>query len=310
MPSESEALDAYSQVVTTVAAKLLPSVASLTVQTNRGEGAGSGVAYTDDGFVLTSAHVISGAHAGMAEFSDGNESGFDVVGVDPLADLAVLRVRDGKVAPATLGDADTLRIGQLVVAVGNPLGLAGSVTAGVVSALGRSLPVRGGRRVRLIDDVIQTDAALNPGNSGGALADSSGRVVGINTAVAGIGLGLAVPINSTTRTIISELMSTGRVRRAWLGVAGAPAQLPPQLAQKFKQRRGLRLLEVVPGSPAAKSGLYLADIIITAAGKPVQGVQDVQRLMLGSAIGARLQITVLRRGALVDVVAIPAPLDP
>jgi S1-C subfamily serine protease len=309
MATESEALDAYSQVVSQVAAKLLPSVASLTVQTNRGEGAGSGVAFTDDGFVLTSAHVVLGALAGMAEFTDGTESRFDVVGVDPLADLAVLRIREGRPPTATLGNADTLRIGQLVVAVGNPLGLAGSVTAGVISALGRSLPVRDGRRTRLIDDVIQTDAALNPGNSGGALADSAGRVVGINTAVAGIGLGLAVPINSTTRTIISELMTTGRVRRAFLGVAGAPAPLPPQVATRLSQRRGLRLMEVVPGSPAAKAGLYLGDIIVSAGGKPVQGVQDIQRLMLGPAIGQRLPITVLRRGAFVDVVAVPAPLD-
>ena len=309
MPSESEALDAYSQVVSRVAAKLLPSVASLTVRTGRGEGAGSGVAFTDDGFMLTSAHVVAGGGSGLAEFTDGNESRFDVVGADPLSDLAVLRVRDGGAPPATLGDADTLRIGQLVVAVGNPLGLAGSVTAGVISALGRSLPVRDGRRARLIDDVIQTDAALNPGNSGGAPADSAGRVVGINTAVAGIGLGLAVPINSTTRTIISELMSTGRVRRAWLGVAGAPGPLPPQLASKLGQRRGLRLIEVVPGSPAAKAGLFIGDIILTAGGKPVQGVQDILRLMLGSAIGTRLPITVLRRGALVDVIAVPAALS-
>jgi len=309
MPSDSEALDAYSTVVSTVAAKLLPSVAALTVRTNRGDGAGSGVSFTKDGFILTSAHVVAGANAGVAEFTDGNESRFDVVGADPLADLAVLRVRDGSAPPATLGDADTLRIGQLVVAVGNPLGLAGSVTAGVVSGLGRSLPIGDGRRARLIDDVIQTDAALNPGNSGGALADSSGKVVGINTAVAGIGLGLAVPINSTTRSIISELMSTGRVRRAWLGVAGAPAPLPPPVAQKLGQRRGLRLLEVVPGSPAAKAGLFLGDVIVSAGGKAVQGVQDIQRQMLGSAIGSRLPLTVLRRGAFVDVIAVPAQLS-
>jgi S1-C subfamily serine protease len=296
-------------VVSRVAATLLPSVASLAVRTGRGEGAGSGVAFTDDGFMLTSAHVVAGGGSGLAEFTDGTESRFDVVGADPLSDLAVLRVRDGGAPPATLGDADTLRIGQLVVAVGNPLGLAGSVTAGVVSALGRSLPVRDGRRGRLIDDVIQTDAALNPGNSGGALADSAGRVVGVNTAVAGIGLGLAVPINATTRTIITELMSTGRVRRAWLGVAGAPAPLPPQLVAKLGQRRGLRLIEVVPGSPAAKAGLFIGDIIITAGGKSVQGVQDILRLMLGSAIGTRLPITVLRRGALVDVIAVPASLS-
>jgi S1-C subfamily serine protease len=309
MPSEKDALDAYSQIVSSVAAKLLPSVASLAVHTGRGEGAGSGVAFTDDGFMLTSAHVVAYANTGVAEFANGTETRFDVVGSDPLSDLAVLRIRGGPAPPATLGDADTLRIGQLVVAVGNPMGLAGSVTAGVVSALGRSLPVRDGRRARLIDDVIQTDAALNPGNSGGALADSTGRVVGINTAVAGIGLGLAVPVNATTRTIVSELMSTGKVRRAWLGVAGAPAPLPPPLAERLGQRHGLRVVEVVPGSPAGKAGIYLGDVIVSAGGKPVQNVQALLKLMLGPAIGTRLQITVLRRGAFVDVVAVPSPLD-
>lgn len=304
------ALDAYSQVVTTVAASVLPSVASLTVRTPRGEGAGSGVLFTADGFMLTSSHVVSGGTGGKAEFSDGSETRFEIVGADPLADLAVIRVGDtGAGQPATLGDADTLRIGQLVVAVGNPMGLAGSVTAGVVSALGRSLPVRDGRRLRLIDDVIQTDAALNPGNSGGALADAGSRVVGVNTAVAGIGLGLAVPINATTRDIIGELISTGRVRRAWLGVAGVPVPLTPGLAQRFGQRRGLRLVEVVPASPAGEAGLYVGDVLISAGGRPVQATQDVQKLMLGKAIGTRLPITVLRRDALVDVVAVPRPLD-
>jgi len=302
-------MDAYSQVVSGVAGTLLPSVASLTVRSRRGEGAGSGVVFTDDGFMLTSAHVVLAADGGLAEFTSGAQTRFDVVGADPLADLAVLRTHERSGNPAALGDADTLRIGQLVVAVGNPMGLSGSVTAGVVSALGRSLPVRDGRHVRLIDDVIQTDAALNPGNSGGALADSTGRVIGINTAVAGFGLGLAVPINSTTRQIISELVSTGKVRRAWLGVAGVPVPLPPALATRLDQHRGLRLVEVVPGSPAAEAGLFLGDVMLHAGGKPVQGVQDVQRLMLGRAIGTRLPITVLRRGALVDVVAIPAPLS-
>jgi len=307
--TDSDALDAYSRAVTTVAAALLPCVASLTVRTRRGSGAGSAVVFTADGLTLTSAHVVEEATGGSAEFTSGEQTKFDIVGSDPLADLAVLRLREGGAPAATLGDADTLRIGQLVIAVGNPLGLAGSVTAGVVSALGRSIPARDGRRIRLIDDVIQTDAALNPGNSGGALADSAGRVVGINTAVAGFGLGLAVPINSTTRQIISELVSTGRVRRAYLGIAGTPAPLPPALATRLGQRRGLRLVEVVPGGPAATAGLFLGDILITAGGKPVQGVQDVQRLMLGTNIGTRLPITVLRRGAFVDVVAVPAPLE-
>src|SRR5262245_32315344 len=183
-----EPLDAYSQVVTTVAERLRPSVGALSVRTSRGGGAGSGVVFTDDGFLLTSAHVVAGTSGGTATFRDGSESRVDGVGADPLADLAVPRARSISAPPATprhaapppLGDAARLRIGQLVVAIGNPMGLAGSVTAGVVSALGRSIPTRDGNRMRLIDDVIQTDAALNPGNSGGALADSHGNVVGIN----------------------------------------------------------------------------------------------------------------------------------
>jgi S1-C subfamily serine protease len=305
---ETEALDAYSRVVTSVAAAVLPSVASLTVRTPRGSGAGSAVLFTADGFLLTSAHVVAGSQVGTAEFGDGEETRFDVVGADPLADLAVVRVASASAPPATLGDANELRVGQLVVAVGNPLGLAGSVTAGVISALGRSLPVYDGRRGRLIDDVIQTDAALNPGNSGGALADARGRVVGVNTAVAGVGVGLAVPINANTRQIISDLVSHGKVRRAWLGVAGVPVALPPPVAERLGQRRGLRVVEVVPGSPAGVAGIYLGDVLVNADGKPVQGVQDVQRLMLGQAIGQRLQLTVLRRGAFVDVVAVPTAL--
>src|SRR5947209_1402264 len=303
-----DALDAYSQVVTGVAARVLPSVAALAVRTPRGAGAGSGVVFTEDGFLLTSAHVVSGATGGTAAFGDGTESRFDVVGADPLADLAVLRVHAAGAPPAVLADADQLKIGQLVVAVGNPMGLAGSVTAVVVSGLGRSLPARDGRHVRLIDNVIQTDAALNPGNSGGALANSAGEVVGINTAVAGYGLGLAVPINAQTRYIVSELLSKGRVRRAWPGVAGVPVPLPPPVAERTGQRLGLRVVEVVPGSPAGVAGVYLGDVIISAGGSPVESVQTLQRLMLGPAIGARLPITVLRKGAYVDVVAVPTEL--
>ena len=305
----SDPLDAYSQVVTTVARTVLPSVAALNVRSARGAGAGSAVSFTDDGFLLTSAHVVAGTSAGAATFADGTEARFDVVGSDPLSDLAVLRVRSAGVKPAELGDADKLQVGQLVVAVGNPMGLAGSVTAGVVSALGRSLPTNDGRRVRLIDDVIQTDAALNPGNSGGALADSNGKVIGINTAVAGFGLGLAVPINSTTRHIISELISGGRVRRAWVGIAGLPVPLPPPTASKLGQRNGLRVVEVVPGSPAGVAGVYLGDVILTAQGQPIQNVQALLRLMLGPAIGSRMPVTLLRKGALVDVVITPAELN-
>jgi S1-C subfamily serine protease len=305
----AEALDAYSRVVTGIATKLLPSVAALSVRTPRGAGAGSAVTFTDDGFLLTNAHVVSGSSGGTAAFSDGIETKFNVVGSDALSDLAVVRVVSSDAPAAPLGDADKLRIGQLVVAVGNPMGLAGSVTAGVVSGLGRSLPARDGRRVRIIDSVIQTDAALNPGNSGGALADATGTVVGINTAVAGYGLGLAVPVNVTTRHIIGELVNTGRVRRAWLGVAGVPTPLPPPLAERLGQKLGLRVIEVVPGSPAGTAGVYLGDILITAGGQPIQSVQALQRLMLGPAIGANLPITLLRKNAFVDVVTVPAELS-
>jgi len=293
----SEALDAYSRVVTGVAADLLPSVAALSVR----NGAGSAVTFTQDGFLLTNAHVVGGNSGGSAAFADGTETKFDVVGADPLSDLAVVRVLNPGAPAAPLGDADTLRIGQLVVAVGNPMGLAGSVTAGVVSGLGRSLPARDGRRIRIIDNVIQTDAALNPGNSGGALADSTGKVVGVNTAVAGYGLGLAVPINTTTRYIIGELLAHGRVRRAWLGVAAVPV--------KTNQRKGLRVVEVVPGSPAGVAGIYLGDVLLSAGGQPLESVQALQRLMLGPAIGVHLPITLLRRNALVDVVTVPAELS-
>jgi len=297
-----DALDAYSRIVVDVADRLLPSVASLRVRSRRGEGAGSAVAFTGDGFMLTSAHVVEGGEKGEAEFGDGSEGPFDVVGADRLSDLAVLRLRDLSAPAAELGDADRLRIGQLVVAVGNPLGLAGSVTTGVVSALGRSIPSRSGRHIRLIDDVIQTDAALNPGNSGGALADSSGHVVGVNTAVAGYGLGLAVPVNSTTLRVLSELTNRGHVRRAWLGVGGAPGPLSPPLAERLGRKTGLRVTEVVPGSPAGRAGVFLGDVIVNAGEQPVTKAQDLQRLMLGAA-GTRLSLTLLRSGAFVDVVA-------
>src|SRR5437764_7725271 len=238
---EAEALDAYSRIVVEVAEKVSRSVGNLRVmrRSRVGQvptGAGSAVALTPDGFLLTSAHVVAGparvgapdsSRTGRATFVDGRELNWRVVGVDRLSDLAVLRADGDGLAPATLGEAEQLRVGQLVVAIGNPNGFAGSVTAGVVSALGRSLPARAGRTMRYIDNVIQTDAALNPGNSGGALVDSGTQVVGVNTAVAGIGLGLAVPINFATRQIIGALMRDGRVRRAYIGIAGGPRPLPP-----------------------------------------------------------------------------------
>ncbi|HEY2549249.1 MAG TPA: trypsin-like peptidase domain-containing protein [Streptosporangiaceae bacterium] len=306
--ADQEPLDAYSAVVAGVAAELTPRVASLRVASGRGESSGSAVLFTADGFLLTNAHVVGQAAGGTALFSDGSSSPFTVVGSDPLSDLAVVRASGQTPPPAELGEADDLVVGQLVVAVGSPLGLAGSVTAGVVSALGRSLPTRSGAAVRLVEDVIQTDAALNPGNSGGALADARARVVGINTAVAGLGLGLAVPVNTTTRGIIAALMHSGRVRRAYLGVVSAPVPLPESIRRRLGRTGGLQVADVVAGGPAARAGLRTGDVLVSAAGRPLATAQDLQQLMLGEAIGRPLEITVLRNGALVDVIAEPTEL--
>jgi len=310
-PADSNPLDAYSQIVSGVAERLTPKVASLRVPRGgpgagygRGESLGSGVVFTGDGFLLTNAHVVGKSTGGTAEFSDGTSAPFRVVGADPLSDLAVLRANGPTPEPAELGEADTLKVGQLVVAVGNPLGLAGSVTAGVVSALGRSLPARG----RVIEDVIQTDAALNPGNSGGALADARARVVGINTAVAGVGLGMAVPVNDTTRKIISALMRDGRVRRAYLGLAMTPGPVPATWRERLGRKTGLLVAQVVAGGPADRAGLRQGDLLLTVAGHPVAVSQDLQRLMFSDAIGRPLAITVMRNGALVDVIAQPSEL--
>jgi S1-C subfamily serine protease len=310
---ELAALDAYSQVVVSVAEELTPRVAALRVSRRRRDGsiaagAGSAVVFTNDGFLLTNAHVVGKAEAGQAAFADGTSVPFHVVGSDPLSDLAVVRADGVTPAPAQLGEASTLKVGQLVVAVGNPLGLAGTITAGVVSALGRSLPTRAGENMRIVDDVIQTDAALNPGNSGGALVVSSGQVVGINTAVAGVGVGLAIPINGITRQIIATLMAEGRVRRAYLGLAGTPAPLPPPMAVRLSQKTGMRIEEIVAEGPAAKAGLRPRDLLVSANGEAVTSAQSLQRLMLGDAIGQPLALTVLRTEALVDVIAVPEEL--
>ena len=314
LPGEAEALDAYSRVVTYVAETLAPSVANLRIsrRTRRGPaaGGGSGVVITPDGYLLTSAHVVEGARQPVrASFTDGSEVEVRVVGSDPLSDLAVLRAESARLTTAELGDAARLRVGQLVVAIGNPNGFAGSVTAGVVSALGRSLPTRAGRNVRIVDDVIQTDAALNPGNSGGALVDGRGRVVGINTAVAGVGLGLAVPINATTRQVVSTLMRDGRVRRAWIGIAGGARPLPPRTAALLGRDRAVEVVEVVDGAPAAQAGLRPEDLVVAVDGAPVRGVDDLQRLMTAERIGTPCELSVVRDGRVRAVSLTPRELD-
>ena len=301
-PSDSEALDAYSSVVTTIARDLAPSVANLRVFRlvrggRRVAGGGSAFVLAPDGFLVTSAHVVEGsAPGGVASFVDGRELAFTVVGSDALSDLAVLRAEGRDLVPAALGDAATLRVGQLVVAIGNPNGFAGSVTAGVVSALGRSLPVRSGSARRVVDNVIQTDAALNPGNSGGALVDGRARVVGVNTAVAGVGLGLAVPIDVHTRRIISALMADGRVRRAYLGVGGGARPLPPRIVARLGRDRAIEVVEVVEGSPAAQAGLQPEDLLVEASGVALRGVDDLQRLMTEEMIGQPIELIVVRGG--------------
>jgi S1-C subfamily serine protease len=314
LPSEEEALDAYSQVVTSVAERVLPSVASLRISRRiyggrQAQGSGSAVAITPDGFLVTSAHVVEGVDRGRASMTDGRELRFEVVGRDPLSDLAVIRTGGADLEPVSLGNADRLRVGQLVVAVGNPMGLAGSVTAGVVSALGRSFPTSDGRSSRLVENVIQTDAALNPGNSGGALVDGHARMVGVSTAVAGVGLGLAVPINDTTRQIIAALMREGRFRRAFIGIAGAGRPLPPRVAKALDRAAGVEIVQVVQGSPAALAGLRNEDLIIDVDGVPVEDAGDLQRLMVGDRIGRRITVRAFRGGELLELTVVPAELQ-
>ena len=313
--TEDEALDAYSRAVIAVAEHLSPSVANLRVsrRVRAGrvlDGGGSSVVITPDGFMLTSAHVVArGDGKGRASFVDGRELEFEVVGSDPLSDLAVLRVDGRELEAAELGDAERLRVGQLVVAIGNPHGFTGSVTTGVVSALGRSLPTRSGANVRVVDNVIQTDAALNPGNSGGALADGQGRVVGVNTAVAGVGLGLAVPINVATRRIVAALMTEGRFRRAYLGIAGGPRPLPPRLARELGRKSGVEVVQVVEGGPADRAGMRPEDLIVELDGSAIEGMDDLQRVVVNELIGRPVPMTVVREGREQVLELVPVELD-
>ncbi|HJW58034.1 MAG TPA: trypsin-like peptidase domain-containing protein [Actinomycetota bacterium] len=313
-PSDAEALDAYSQVVSGVAERVIGSVASLRISRRlpggrQAQGAGSAVAITPDGFLVTSAHVVEGVGKGRASLADGRELRFEVVGRDALSDLAVIRAGGADLEPVSLGNADRLRVGQLVVAVGNPMGLAGSITAGVVSALGRSFPTSDGRASRLLENVIQTDAALNPGNSGGALVDGRGRMVGVNTAVAGIGLGLAVPVNATTRRIIAALMRDGRFRRAFIGIAGGSRPLPPRVAKTLDREAGIEIVQVVGGSPADRAGLRNEDLIIDVDGVPVADAGDLQRLMVGERIGRPLPVRAFRGSELLELTVVPVELQ-
>lgn len=310
MEGAEEPLDSYSATVIRVAETVTPHVAAIEMS-GKGRngrfrvGAGSAVLFTSDGYLLTNAHVVSGTGGGQAVFADGSRTEIEIVGADPLSDLAIVRGRSPAAPPADFGDAESLKVGQLVIAVGNPLGLAGSVTAGVVSGLGRSIPIWAGRSRRVIEDVIQTDAALNSGSSGGALADARGRIVGINTAVAGAGLGLAIPVNATSRRIISSLLTDGRVRRAYLGLVSTPVQLPASAVVRTGKREGLRIVEVLPGSPAERAGIQPGDVLLSVGQRSVSNAESLQKLMFAEAIGSPLEMDVLRDGREKRIVAVP-----
>jgi S1-C subfamily serine protease len=302
LPSvEQELLDSYSRTVTSAVERVAPSVVNVEI---RG-GSGSGFVFTPDGLILTNSHVVSGTDFVWVTLLDGRRLRADVIGDDPDTDLAVLRVSAHDLPAVTLGDSARLVPGQLVIAIGNPFGFQHTVTAGVVSALGRGLRSRTGR---LMENLIQTDAALNPGNSGGPLVTSASAVVGINTAIirGGQGIAFAVPMN-TARAVISALIQHGRVRRAVLGVSAQTTAIPRRLvhAHALASDRGVLVSEVQQGSPADAAGLQPGDILIDFGGAPVTDVDSLHRLLTGDYIGQPVPLRVLRRGELRRIVVVP-----
>lgn len=294
-------LDAFSDAIVRVVERTAPAV----VNVRAGRGGGSGVVITPDGYLLTNAHVVGNARVVEIAQHDGVELSADVVGADPGTDLAIVRARASGLESVELGDSDALRVGELVIAIGNPLGLQSTVTHGVVSALGRSLRAQNGR---LIENVIQTDAPLNPGNSGGPLVDARANVVGINTAIIPMAQGICFAIPSATaRFVAATLIREGRVRRAYLGISGAPTPIGRGLAAALglATAQGIRVLEVVPGSPAARAGLLPRDILVSLDGEPVRSLSELQGLLDASRISRELEARVIRRGALETVQVTP-----
>jgi len=282
-------------------------VVGVAVQAGRGRGGGgSGVLFTPDGYLLTNAHVVAGAKEMRATLTDGSEHPATLVGSDPATDLAVIRIGGNHLPHAELGSSASLRVGQLVVAIGNPLGFSNTVSAGVVSALARSMRAQDGR---LIDPILQTDVALNPGNSGGPLVDSHSRVVGINTMIilGAQGLSFAVPVD-TARWVIGQLMTVGRVRRGYLGLAAQVRPLPKRLARRLELavETGVEVMQTESGKPAARGGLLPGDVIVALDGKAVRNVDEVHRLLDAASIGRKLAVKVVRGNDLVDLEVTPA----
>lgn len=305
-PDEADALDAYSNVVTRVADRLSPAVVNLRVGTGRRQGNGSGVLFAADGLLLTNQHVVANADRVSVRLSDGRELPGRVVGADPWTDLAVVRAEGPPLPFAEFGDSSRLRVGQLVVAIGSPLGFESTVTAGVVSGLGRALRSASGH---LVDNVIQTDAALNPGNSGGPLVNSAGRVIGVNTAVIqpAQNICFAVPINTAER-VIPQLLKFGKVMRGYLGLSGRQIPLPPDVVRRFglEKPTGVEVADLAWDGPAEAAGVWFDDVIVGFGGEAVGGVDDIHRLLTELPVGVPAALRLLREGRAVERFVTPA----
>jgi S1-C subfamily serine protease len=314
--SDGELLDAYSSAVTSVVDAVGPAVVSISVrgpESNRGPGwggrrgggAGSGVLFTPDGYILTNAHVVRGGARLEVALTDGSTHPAQVYGVDPATDTAVIRIECTGLPHAQFGESAKLRVGQLCVAIGNPLGFSSTVSAGVVSALGRNMRAQDGR---LMENIIQSDVALNPGNSGGPLVDTRARVIGVNTAMifGAQGISFAVPID-TAKWVVSQIMTQGRVRRSWLGIVAQNRRIDPRVKRHLDllQESGVEVMSVEPSGPAAAAGVRDGDIVLALDGKPVKSVDDVHRTLTQWPVGKPLPLAALRRLDRVDVVALP-----
>lgn len=300
-PGDADSLDAYSRTVTKAAERVGPAVAHLEVEIGRRRGNGSGFAFTPDGLLLTNSHVVHDARRIRATFADGTSRDADLIGDDPHTDTAVLRIGASSLPAVTLGSSRAVRVGQLAVAIGNPYGFQHTVTAGVVSALGRSLRTQSGR---LVDDVLQTDAALNPGNSGGPLVDARGEVIGVNTAIIPMAQGIcfATAID-TVKWVAMQLLRDGRVRRGYLGIAGATIPFPRRIARHFDLANALtvRVESVEAGAPASRAGLEVGDLIVGFDGAAVEGIDSLHRLLTVERIGKPVPITVIRGSRKIDL---------